>query len=44
MIGHYGKWAASLTENKLPSFSFRKNEFTDIEKWKKAAETGSETG
>jgi dienelactone hydrolase len=37
MIGHYGKWASSLTENKLPSFSFRKKEFTDVEKWRKAA-------
>ena len=37
VIGQYGKWAASLTENKLPSFSFRRKEWTDIKKWKKSA-------
>ena len=31
VIGLYGPWAASLTENKLPSFSFRKNDFQDLE-------------
>jgi dienelactone hydrolase len=39
MIGPYGKWAASLNENKLPSLSYRKKEWTDIRKWKKRALT-----
>ncbi|MEO6219622.1 MAG: hypothetical protein ABIO81_04280, partial [Ginsengibacter sp.] len=34
IIGSYGPWAASLNENKLPSFSFRRNEFNDIESWR----------
>jgi dienelactone hydrolase len=34
VIGLYGPWAASLTENKLPSFSFRKNDFQDLEAWR----------
>ena len=33
MIGLYGPWAASLTANKLPSFSFRNPGWTDIESW-----------
>jgi len=37
VIGAYGKWAAGLTENKLPSLSFRKKEFTNVEAWKKEA-------
>ena len=37
MIGLYGPWAASLTANKLPSFSFRNPEWTDIETWKPKA-------
>ena len=37
MIGLYGPWAASLTEGKLPSLSFRKKEFTNIQSWKKMA-------
>ncbi len=37
IIGLYGGWAAALTENKLPSFSFRKKEWTSIELWRKAA-------
>ena len=39
LIGPYGKWAASLTENKLPSHSFRKKEFSDLKAWKKSAFT-----
>jgi dienelactone hydrolase len=39
VIGQYGKWAASLTENKLPSLSFRREEWPDLNKWQKAAET-----
>jgi len=37
IIGLYGKWAASLNGNRLPSFSFRRNEWADINKWRKAA-------
>ena len=37
IIGAYGKWAAGLTENKLPSLSFRKKEFTNVDTWKKLA-------
>ena len=37
VIGLYGPWAASLNENKLPSFSFRKKEFTNVDEWRKAA-------
>jgi dienelactone hydrolase len=37
IIGHYGKWAASLTENKLPSLSFRKKEFNNIDTWRETA-------
>lgn len=37
MIGIYGKWASELTENKLPSLSFRRKEWTDLELWRKKA-------
>jgi dienelactone hydrolase len=37
VIGLYGQWAASLNENKLPSFSFRRKEFGNIEDWRKRA-------
>ena len=37
VIGLYGPWAASLNENKLPSFSFRKKEFTNVDEWRKSA-------
>ncbi|MFT3704099.1 MAG: hypothetical protein QM802_17155 [Agriterribacter sp.] len=37
LIGQYGEWAASLTANKLPSFSFRQTQWKDVEVWKKAA-------
>ena len=39
MIGIYGSWAAGLTQNKLPSFSFRKKEWTNINEWRKTART-----
>lgn len=39
VIGQYGKWAASLTENKIPKLSFRRKEWTDLQKWHKAAIT-----
>ena len=28
IIGLYGAWAAALTENKLPAFSFRRKEWS----------------
>jgi dienelactone hydrolase len=37
VIGLYGAWANSLNQNKLPSFSFRRREFTKVAPWKKAA-------
>lgn len=37
LIGQYGSWANSLIEKELPKFSFRRNEWTDIAKWKNAA-------
>ena len=37
IIGLYGPWAASLTENKLPSLSFRRNEFNNVETWRSKA-------
>ena len=37
IIGTYGKWAAELIENKLPSLSFRKQEFLKLDTWKKGA-------
>ena len=37
VIGLYGPWAASLTANKLPSFSFRNPEWTDLETWRPKA-------
>ena len=37
MIGLYGPWAASLTANKIPSFSFRNQEWTDVESWRPKA-------
>jgi len=37
IIGLYGAWASSLNENKLPAFSFRRNEFKNVESWRKAA-------
>ena len=37
IIGAYGAWAASLTENKLPSLSYRNPGFTNLSTWKKQA-------
>ena len=37
VIGLYGAWAASLTGNKLPSLSFRRNEWNNIDAWRKVA-------
>jgi dienelactone hydrolase len=37
VIGLYGPWAASLTANKLPSYSFRNPEWKDPESWRPKA-------
>jgi hypothetical protein len=37
LIGQYGQWAASLTENKLPLLSFRNPGWKDLEKWRNVA-------
>ncbi|CAA9466940.1 MAG: hypothetical protein AVDCRST_MAG96-101 [uncultured Segetibacter sp.] len=37
VIGLYGAWANSLNENKLPTFSFRRDEWKNVESWRKAA-------
>ncbi|MEO5893110.1 MAG: hypothetical protein ABIQ31_22865 [Ferruginibacter sp.] len=37
IIGLYGPWANALNQNKLPSLSFRRPEFTNVESWRKAA-------
>jgi dienelactone hydrolase len=37
IIGQYGPWAASLAEGKLPAFSFRKPDWTNLDTWKEAA-------
>jgi dienelactone hydrolase len=38
IIGQYGEWASSLNDNKLPSHSFRRKEWSDLKTWHKAAE------
>lgn len=37
IIGLYGAWANSRNQNKLPSLSFRRPEFKNVESWKKTA-------
>lgn len=37
VIGLYGEWAAGLNANRIPEFSFRRSEWKNIEKWRKAA-------
>lgn len=37
IIGLYGPWANGLNQNKLPTLSFRRPEFTKVEPWRKAA-------
>ena len=37
IIGLYGEWADSLIEKKLPAFSFRRKEWSNLETWRKAA-------
>ena len=37
IIGLYGPWAASLQDNQLPSLSFRRNEWKDLDAWREKA-------
>lgn len=37
IIGLYGNWASSLTEKNLPSLSFRKKEYKEIDTWRRDA-------
>jgi dienelactone hydrolase len=37
IIGLYGAWAGSLNDNKLPALSFRRNEFKNVDTWRKTA-------
>ena len=37
IIGAYGPWAASLRGNELPSLSYRREEWSNVEAWRKAA-------
>jgi dienelactone hydrolase len=37
IIGQYGEWASSLINKDLPSLSFRRKEFTSIDKWRTEA-------
>lgn len=37
IIGSYGSWAAGLMENRIPLYSFRRNEWKNLSKWRKAA-------
>jgi dienelactone hydrolase len=39
IIGPIGDWVVEQNQNKLPSLSFRKKEFANLEKWKNAAKT-----
>ncbi len=37
IIGQYGEWATGLNKNKLPLFSFRRKEWSNLEAWRKTA-------
>lgn len=37
IIGQYGTWANGLNKGKLPRFSFRNDQFTDLESWREIA-------
>ena len=37
MIGQYGPWAASLSGDRLPEYSFRNKKWSGLEKWRAAA-------
>lgn len=42
LIGAYGKWAAGKMGKKLPSLSFRREKWQDIETWRNAAKNQAE--
>lgn len=37
LIGAYGKWAVSLISKELPSLSFRRKEFSNLDRWRSQA-------
>ena len=37
IIGLYGQWASSLIENKLPSLSYRRKDWSNLAAWRKKA-------
>lgn len=37
LIGQYGEWAASLISDELPSLSFRRSEYKDVDQWRDQA-------
>src|SRR3954469_13598708 len=37
IIGLYGRWASSLTEKELPSLSYRRKEWSNLDAWRKTA-------
>ena len=37
IIGLYGEWASGINDDKLPRYSFRRNEWPKLEPWRKAA-------
>ncbi len=37
VIGLYGPWAASFNDRKIPTLSFRRPEWSDLEAWRKSA-------
>jgi dienelactone hydrolase len=39
IIGPYGPWAVSRTDDKMPAFSFRRREWADLTQWRQAAST-----
>lgn len=37
LIGDYGRWAAQLMKDKIPSYSFRRKDRNNLEQWRKEA-------
>lgn len=37
LIGNYGEWAASLRGGDLPALSFRRQEWSDVDRWRETA-------
>lgn len=40
LIGSYGQWAASLVEEGLPDFSYKREKWKGLGSWRKAAKKG----